>query len=60
MELGNFVKTQGILLAQVVYLLILKLQDIATFGVKFQNVSVISLMKLAQISEIAQGKFPIG
>ena len=44
-EFGNFAKTQGIWFAQVVNSLILKIQDIAMFSVKFSKKSA-SGMKL--------------
>ena len=51
-EFGNFAKTQGILLAQVVNSLILKIQDITMFVANFLNLfsKSVLLMKLSQIS----------
>ena len=43
---NQFCKTQGIVFAQVVNSVILKIQDIAIFAVKFSK--SVSLMKLAQ------------
>ena len=46
----KFAKIQGILYAQVVNSLILKIQDIGIFAAKFANLSKsVSHMKLAQI-----------
>ena len=54
----NTGKTQGILFAQIVSSLILNIQDIAIFAVKFSDFSQsVSHMKLLQISEIGTEKF---
>ena len=58
-EFRNIAKMQGILLAQVVNIQILKIQDIAIFAAKFSNVSF-AYELVQKILKLAEGKFRVG
>ena len=60
-ELRNFAKTQGVLFAQVVNSLIIKMEDISIFATKYSIFSKSALlMKLLKFLKFGQVKFLVG